>query len=122
MDTPKVGLLEVGDVCVVKEARLNEARTTRIQLAEPGVNLPSHAGVSNANSGRRTAGVGSLRCGSMYLAPGERWASATMTDGTLSVEPLIEMQCTKRIQLRSGFGVTSVPLRCLPSQHMQALQ
>ena len=91
LDSPKVGLLEVGDVCVVLEARLNEARTTRVKLAEPGSKLSAHVGIS-------------LQGGSMYFAPGERWASATMTDGTLSIQPLIEMRCTKRTQLRSGFG------------------
>ena len=106
LDSPKVGLLEVGDICVVMEARLNEARTTRIKLAEPSSKLAAHADSPKGSPGRRKAGAGSLHSGSMYFAPGERWASATMTDGSLTVEPLIEMQCIKRTQLRSGCGVS----------------
>ena len=94
LDSPKVGLLEVGDVCYVTEARLNEARTTRIKLAEPG---------------SKQQGGGGGGGGSMYYAPGERWTSATMTDGTLSVQPLLEVQCIKRTVLRTGYGTHYSP-------------
>ena len=106
LDSPKVGLLEEGDICVVMEARLNEARTTRVKLAEPSSKLASHASIPTSSPGRSTVGGGSRHGGSMYFAPGERWASATMTDGSLTVEPLLEMQCIKRTQLRSGYGVS----------------
>ena len=107
LDSPKVGLLEVGDVCVVLEAQLNEARTTRVKLAEPGSKLAAHA-------------ASTLGGGSMYFAPGERWASATMTDGTQSIQPLIEMRCTKRTQLRSGFGRLSAYVVCTVEIHTNA--
>jgi hypothetical protein len=118
LDSPKVGLLEEGDVCVVMEARLNEARTTRVKLAEPGSKLASHADIPSSSPGRPMVGGGSRHGGSMYFAPGERWASATMTNGTLSIQPLIEMRCIKRTQLRTGFGMLSaLSFLLCPSRH-----
>ena len=52
----------------------------------------------------------------MYYAPGERWTSATMTDGTLSVQPLLEVQCIKRTVLRTGYGTHYSP--SYPSIHL----
>jgi hypothetical protein len=124
LDSPKVGLLEEGDICVVMEARLNEARTTRVKLAEPSSKLASHASIPTSSPGRSTVGGGSRHGGSMYFAPGERWASATMTDSTLSIQPLIEMQCIKRTQLRTGFGMLSTvffsPLRFASQTRLEA--
>lgn len=93
MNSPKLKVLEVGEICVVLEARLNEAGTTRVKLAKPGSKIPSHGGISSTSHG-----------GSMYCAPGDRWASATLTDGTLSIQPLEQMRCIKRTPLWTGFG------------------
>ena len=41
------------------------------------------------------------------VGPTPRWTNATMTDGTLTIEPLPEYKCRKRTQLRKGYEMDS---------------